>query len=123
VSLLREREGGRLLWIARQGQRADDPDEALVREIFGVGAREQAVCQQSFEAGCYMVERTVLDHVLATTPEQTLRHARLERVTTPNGAWEVVWATTRDVGKGISQCSDGPAVAHDSGFAASRLSP
>jgi hypothetical protein len=121
---IREREGGKLLWIAREGQVLDDLDEALVRELFGVGARERVQCQQAIDdAGCYTVERTVLDHVLATTPEQTLRHAQLEHVTTPGGAWEVVWAATRDVGKRINQCQDGPGVAHDTGFAASRTSP
>lgn len=118
---VRESEGGKILWMGREGQKLGDLAEGEVRELFGVSARVQPVCQQRFFAGCYDVQRTVLDHVLATTPEQTVRHAKLTRVTTPGGTWEVVWAATQDLAQRDPRCADGPDPANDSGFAASRI--
>ena len=118
---IRDRDGGILLWVGREGQKQSDLDEATVLDIFGVTARTRAACTQSFEAGCLTAERQQFDHILATSPEQVLRHGRLERVRTPKGSFEVLWAASAEVTREKPNCADGPAVAHDTGFAASLI--
>ena len=119
---IREREGGKVLWIGGEGHLGADLSDELARELFGVTARAQPICTSSFDVGCFHVERTTFDHVLPTTPEQTLHHAKLEHVTTPNGAYDVVWAASDGTSTYQQPCADGPAVASDSGFAVSRTS-
>jgi hypothetical protein len=64
----------------------------------------------------------VFDHELATTPATRIRHATLETVTTAGGKYQIFWAHSEDQGVWRQLCADGPIAAHDTGFAASRLS-
>jgi hypothetical protein len=121
--VLRRNETGEVLWIARDGHRQQDIDVALAQELFGVSFRAQAACNWSFTAGCFTAQRTQHDHVLLTTPERLLPHGRLERVSTPKGAYEVVWAHSTETNGAVPGCADGPGPASDTAFAASRLAP
>lgn len=120
---LRKGPSGQVLWLAREGHTQSNLGAALAQELFGVGFREQPGCRATFEAGCWSVERTVLDHVLETQPPQLLRHGKLERVTTAKGRYDLVWAHSRESAAHRQNCADGPVPASDTGFAASWLSP
>jgi hypothetical protein len=120
---IRKEQAGELLWVGRQGSKLEDVSDTLVAELFGVTARQELVCSSSFSADCYDVRRDVFDHVLETTPEQRLHHATLERVTTPKGSYEVVWAHSEESATRRPLCYDGAEAASDTGFAVSRLAP
>ncbi len=120
--VVRAAQDGEVLWVGQQGQRLAEVDEALVTELFGVTARSESACStDTFSAGCYTVTRQVFDHVLETEPEQVISHAQVTRVDTPNGAFDVVWASSEEDAEFNSGCADGPGVAHDRGFAARRV--
>jgi hypothetical protein len=118
---IRTQQGGELLWVGQEGHTLSDVSDALVNELFGVSARSQLTCALSYTAACSNVQRSLFDHVLETTPEQLVHHAALQRVTAPNGAFDVVWALSQENSTHNPSCLDGPAVASDTGFAASRL--
>jgi hypothetical protein len=120
---IRTEQAGTLLWIARQGRILDDVSDTLVHELFGVGAREQGVCQYTSQEACHNVQRTLFEHVLETTPEQLVRHATVQRILSPQGQYEIFWARSRevDVPTDIQLCLDGPNPASETGFAASLL--
>ena len=115
---------GILLWIGREGVALDDLSPELVQELFGVGVHERVSCQTAVAAGCYSAQRLVFDHVLETTPEQVIPAASLRHVNSARGEYDVLWAhsTNYDVGRDPG-CYDGPALASDTGFAASRTAP
>jgi hypothetical protein len=46
----------------------------------------------------------------------------LSAVVSPGGTYDVVWATGTDASN-REGCADGPAIAYDTGFAASRVTP
>jgi hypothetical protein len=118
---IRARENGPLLWVGREGHTLQDVAEPLIHELFGVPARQQPGCTSAFQTFCFDVTRQTFDHVLETKPPRLLRHAMLERVVSPGGTYDVVWAASTDASK-RGNCADGPAVASDTGFAASRVS-
>lgn len=120
---LRTKEGGMLLLFAREGNTPKNVSDALLDELFGVGNRKLPNCSSQFHAGCYEVDRTVFDHVLQTTPEQTLTHAKRNSVTTPKGTYDVFWADSQETLTNITNCKDGPGVARDAAFAASLIGP
>jgi hypothetical protein len=120
---IRDRQGGQILWIAREGDTLADIDPALENELFGVSVTTEPVCQVNGVAGCFEVRRRVFDHVIETVPAQIVHHATKHSVVTPGGKYEVFWALSEDHGTRIPQCNDGAAVASDTGFAASRISP
>ncbi len=120
--VVRAAQDGDVLWIGQQGHRLNEVDETLVTELFGVAARSEAACTtDTFTAGCYTVTRQVFDHVLETEPEQVISHAQVTRVDTPNGAFDVVWASSEEDAVYNTGCNDGPGVARDRGFAARRV--
>jgi len=117
---VRATEGGQVLWVGQDGHLQSNIDATMVSELFGVAAEEQVACSVDFVAGFYDVTRVDYNHVLKTSPEQLLPHATLTQVATPNGDYEVVWAQSKETST-ITNCADGPGVASDTGFAASRL--
>jgi len=117
---IRATEGGQILWVGRDGQRQSNIDAVLVSELFGVAAEEQIACKVDFGAACSDVTRVDYNHLLKTSPEQLLPHATLTQVATPNGNYDVVWAQSKETST-TPNCIDGPGVASDTGFAASRL--
>jgi hypothetical protein len=118
---LRDREGGSLLWVGREGDQADDVSDALVSELFGVVATRQPFCQFEFTAECQDTIRTLFNHVLQTTPAQVLQHARIEHVVTPNGQYQVVWAYSQETHTPVYGYCEAVHLPHDRGFAASRI--
>jgi hypothetical protein len=107
--------------VAREGTEISDVDAGLVNELFGVGFSEQLNCESTISAGCNNAGRRTFDHILQTTPPQTIPAAALRRVTTPGGQLDVVWAHSTEAVTPIPNCYDGPSIAHDTGFAASRI--
>lgn len=120
---IREGEGGRLRFIAREGAVLPDLPDAQVTELFGVTSVLRLSCSFHASAGCYGFERSQFDHVLKTEPEQVILDATLTRVVSPNGEYDVFWATSSETQVTRANCQDGPAVASDTGFAASRIAP
>ncbi len=118
--VIREGEGGKILWIGRQGVRQPDVDEGTVWAVFGVGAVKRPGCPERFQAGCSEVERTPFDHVIETSPMQVVRRGKLEEIATPHGRFQVLWAAS-DERIGRTSCADGPGVAQDRAFSASLL--
>ena len=110
-----------LIWVGREGTEISDVDADLVNALFGVAVSEQLNCQSTIGAGCNNAVRHTFDHILQTTPAQTIPAAALRRVTTPGGQFDVVWAHSTEAVTPIPNCYDGPAVATDTGFAASRI--
>jgi hypothetical protein len=116
---------GPLLWIGREGVALGDVSADLVQELFGVAVHEQLSCERSLSAGCFHDTRQVFDHILATTPEQVIPAASLRHIVSPKGEYDVLWAHSSDLGtyQQPTACADGPGVASDTGFAASRTAP
>jgi hypothetical protein len=115
---------GPLIWVGREGVGLTEVSADLVQELFGVGVHEQLSCHTPIVAGCYRANRRVFDHILDTTPEQLIPAANLRHVNSPKGEYDVLWAHSieGDVRRDPN-CGDGPFVASDTGFAASRTSP
>jgi hypothetical protein len=121
---IREGEGGRLRFIAREGAVLPDLSDAQVTEIFGVTAATRLSCSFHATAFCYEFDRSQFDRVLKTEPEQVILDATLTRVVSPNGEYDVFWAYSSETQvTWVDNCADGPAVASDTGFAASRIAP
>jgi hypothetical protein len=120
---IRTEQAGTLLWVGRQGRILDDVSDTLVRELFGVGVREQAVCSYTSQEDCHYLQRTLFERVLETSPEQLVRHAAVQQVTTPKGRYEIFWGHSVEVNmpSPIQLCLDGADPASATGFAASLL--
>jgi hypothetical protein len=120
---IRTEQAGTLLWVAREGWILDDVSDTLVRELFGVAAREQAVCTYTDRMDCHYVQSTLFDRVLETSPEQLVRHATVQQIATPKGQYEIFWGHSIevDVPSPIQLCLDGADPASETGFAASLL--
>ena len=120
---IRESEGGKVLFMAREGVRLDDLTAGQAQDVFGAGATAVATCSFQAEAGCSVFRRTNLDHVLDTIPAQAIPHAVPTRVITSNGSFEVIWHASTDTAVGyLHNCEDGAGIANDTGFLASRVS-
>lgn len=120
---IRESEGGPVLFMAREGVRLDDLPPAQVQEVFGAGMATVASCSFQTQAACNVLRRTNLDHLLDTIPVQAIPHAVMTRVITPKGTFDVIWHASIDTAVGyVNNCADGPGIANDTGFLASRVS-
>jgi hypothetical protein len=119
---VREREDGELLVVAQQGHRLDDlAGSALVLELFGADGVARPRCSYFVTAHCYTYDRTEFDHALLTDPEQFIPGAKLTRVRTDNGDYDVLWAHSEHENlERTPLCSDGPVDANDTGFLAIR---
>lgn len=89
--------------------------------LFGVTARQEAVCSYHYTFSCRNVERTLLEHVLETSPEQRIPNRERTQVVTPKGKFDVVWFSSEQVSSPLEGCLDGPVPASDFGFAASAI--
>jgi hypothetical protein len=111
-----------ILWLGREGSFVGEVEPALIYELFGVPVRRELVCRtEPFGAGCYQVVRDVYDNVLETSIEQRVPHAVPVSVTTPNGSYVVMWASSDQTATFDTNCADGPSPAVDRGFAVSRF--
>jgi len=118
---IRDAPAGRLLWVGAEGHELAPTDPALVAELFGVTVRYEPACVAPAETdACLDAELVEQDAVLETSPEQVVQRGERATVTTPGGAYEVLWAAseTNRVDTDV-QCLDGPAITEDRAFAAS----
>lgn len=119
---IRDRQGGQILWIAFEGQKLGDVSATTQTELFGVIATVQLACSASLEGECHAFQRQVFDHVLQTTPPVLIHHGTVEKLSTPMGSYQVFWSYSQEQDSART-CLDGPDLASDSGFAASRVVP
>jgi hypothetical protein len=117
-------ETGKVRFFDQQGDVLPNLTPAQIMDVFGTTATQLFSCTFPSYAGCYMFLRSEFDEQLGTTPPQTIVDATLTKVTTPNGIFQVIWASsTESYVEQVQGCSDGPAVASDTGFVASLLAP
>jgi hypothetical protein len=120
---IRDHQGGQLLWVGQEGHLLQDIDATLETELFGVPVLATAACTIDGMAGCYAVQRQEFDHEVETVPAQRVPRATKTQISTPNGNYQLFWTLSVDTTATVPLCADGPDVAHDTGFAASRLLP
>jgi hypothetical protein len=116
---IRDRQGGKILWLGSEGSKVGDMPVATQMELFGASATLQVDCEMTGSAGCYTFDRLSYDHELGIAPAVVIHHATLETVTAPTGTYQVYWAYSQENSQYISGCMDGPDVASDSGYAVS----
>jgi hypothetical protein len=113
---------GSVIWVGVEGSRIPEFLQSRAESLFGVSYRREFLCAiPPFDMDCWILERTLYDTVLETSPEQWIPHAMPTRVTTPLGFFDVMWASSDQIETRVQMCSDGRAPAVDRGFAASRL--
>lgn len=118
---IRDAPAGRLLWVGAEGHELAPVATALLDELFGITVRYEPACVDPAETdACLDAELVEHDAVLETTPEQVVRRGERATVTTPGGAYEVLWTAseTNRVDSDVL-CLDGPALTEDRAFAAS----
>ncbi len=118
---IRDAPAGRRLWVGAEGHELAPTEPALVDELFGVTVRYEPVCVAPADTdACLDAELVEQDVVLETNPEQVVRRGERATITTPGGAYEVLWAAseTSRVDSDV-RCLDGPALTEDRAFAAS----
>jgi hypothetical protein len=127
-SWLEVRDGnstGTVRHYAQEGSNLTSP-AGIAMAMFGVVVTEKKVCQFHL-GGCMSFDRSEYDHRVATTPEQTIPFATLTLVTSPNGAYDVLWAVTsesRVTYNADANCgSDNPGISNDDGFVGTRRAP
>jgi len=124
--VIRDGEGGRIRFLARQGAIVPDLAPTDIYDLFGVGATSQPACTRSLSDNChYTFQRTYVDHLLGTMPPQLIPSAQYTEVTSPNGDFTVVWSasTETDFQPIPGLCADGPAIASDTGIVATLQQP
>ena len=122
---IRDGEGGKVRFHEQSGIVLPNLSDAEVVDIFGVSASMVAIC--SFHAvgpSCTTFDRTEYEHVLATTPAQTIPNAGWTAVNSSNGTYQVFWASSVETNfQSLPNCADGPAPATDTGFIAALTGP
>jgi hypothetical protein len=117
---------GKVRFFDQQGNVLANLTPDQIMDIFGTTATPTFDCTFPAYAGCNAFLRTEFDQQLGTTPPQTLLDATLTKVTTPNGIFQVIWASSAE---GYVQptpycnATDSPGIASDTGFVASLLGP
>ena len=115
---------GKVRFFDQQGDVLPNLTPAQIMDVFGTTATQVFSCTFPTSAGCYNFLRTEFDEQLATTPPQAILDATLTKVTTPNGIFQVIWASSvESYVEQLQGCTDGPGVASDTGFVASLLGP
>jgi hypothetical protein len=111
-----------IIWYGVEGSRLEELNVNVVRFLLGASYRRSEACvMPPFAVDCYVVERELYDVVLQTVPEQWIRHATPTVVSTPEGEFEVMWASSEQLETRQNDCDDGRLPARDRGFAMSRL--
>jgi hypothetical protein len=122
---IRDGEGGKVRLHEQSGVVLPNLSDAEVLDIFGASASMVAIC--SFHAvgpSCTTFDRTEYEHVLATTPAQTIPNASWTAVNSPNGTYQVFWVSSVETNfQSLPNCADGPAPATDTGFVAALTAP
>jgi hypothetical protein len=121
---IRNSQTSKVRFFDQQGDVLPNLTEAQIVDIFGATATQTFSCTFPSYAGCYSFLRSQFDEQLATTPPQTILDATLTKVTTGNGIFQVIWASSLEsYVEQLQGCTDGPGVASDTGFVASLLGP
>ena len=121
--LIRDGAGGPVRFIAREGHRLDDLSPAELEDVFGVPATRTERCTTAWTNNCFAFTRVEFDHLLLGVPVPA---ATFTIVAVPKGEFSVFWTASEETPQLIPDCSptpDGPGLARDNGFAASRISP
>ena len=113
---------GETIWHGSEGSRLEELNVNFARFLLGATYRRQLACLvPPFAVDCYVVERELYDVVLETVPEQWIPFATPTVVSTPEGEFEVMWASSEQSEYRDPGCDDGRMPARDRGFAMSRL--
>ena len=122
---IRDGEGGKVRFFAQTGVVLPTLTDAQVMDVFGVNAQAVPSCSLQATAGCSRFVRTEYDHVLSTTPAQTIYHGDWTgSVDAPNGRYQVYWSSSTESDfQQVPNCADGPGVATDNGFVAALVMP
>jgi hypothetical protein len=121
---IRNGQSGKIRFYDQQGVALPNLTDAQVMEIFGTTATATRSCTFPTYTGCYTFLRSEYDHQLATTPPQIVLDATLTEITSPNGAFEVIWASSGEFYVQSNQnCQACPQVATDNGFVAALVAP
>lgn len=103
---IRDAADGSILYMEREAHADPTPDELIA--LFGVAADSVTACAFDSTDCCATTHQTVSDHVLQTTPPQTIPHDKTIMVTSPKGTFSVRWfaRTEQTVGPGeICNCA------------------
>jgi hypothetical protein len=115
---------GKVRFFDQQGDVLPNLTAPQIMDIFGTTATQIFSCTFPISVGCYSFLRSEFDEQLGTTPPQTILDATLTKVTTPNGMFQVIWASSVEgYAESYPGCTDGPAIASDTGFVAALLGP
>jgi hypothetical protein len=123
---LRDSAGGAVRFYDQAGDLLPNLTDAQVMDIFGVAATAVQNCSFHSVAtsGCASFVRTEFDHTLATTPPETIPDATWTEIDSPNGNYQVFWASSAETNLQVDpNCLDGAAVATDNGFVAALVAP
>ena len=102
---------GVLRFMARTGFLLDDPTADELTDLFGVEVDAETTCTFDVTAepgtACTSTRETVHDHLVHTTPPQTVPAGTTVQIDTPKGAFGVFWAsrTTETVASGQMLCN------------------
>ena len=97
---------GKVRFFDQQGDVLPNLTAAQIMDIFGTTATQIFSCTFPTYAGCYSFLRSEFDEQLGTTPPQTIVDATLTKVTTPNGIFQVIWASS--VESYVKSCRGAP---------------
>jgi hypothetical protein len=122
---IRDSDGGKVRFYIQSGVVLPNLTDAQITDLFGATASAVQDCSfHAVGASCTTFDRTQYDHLLATTPAQTIPDADWSEVDSPNGTYEVFWASSTETNLQTSpNCQDGPGIATDTGFVATLSAP
>jgi hypothetical protein len=122
---IRDSEGGKVRFYSQSGVVLPNLTNAKVTDLFGATASAVPDCSfHAVGASCTTFDRTQYDHLLATTPAQTIPDADWTEVDSPDGTYEVFWASSTETNfRASPNCEDGPGTATDTGFVATLRAP
>jgi hypothetical protein len=113
---------GETIWYGSEGSLLEELNVNFARFLLGATYRRQLACVvPPFAVDCYVVERQLYDVVLETVPEQWIPFATPTVISTPEGEFEVMWASSEQAEYRDPGCDDGRMPSRDRGFAMSRL--
>lgn len=121
---IREGQSGQVRVYEQQGAVLPNLTTTQIIDIFGATAAAVQTCTYPAYGGCSTFLRTEFDHELLTSPPQRIVDATLTKVSAPNGTFAVIWASSQESYlQPVQNCADGPGVASDTGFVATRTTP
>jgi len=119
---LRDADGGRIRFMAREGAGEPEPSAADLGALFGVSTDAVTWCTHDVVGGPALFHQTLHEHVLATNPPQVIPYGQATEVTTPNGNFAVLWYARSQVAYPLSAtCAGCLNQGPDVGFVASPL--